>query len=230
MYTTVIMPNEKQCRFCGDYIEIHHNKLHQACCYLNPINLKKISDYITTNLVTPKLLSRARFNTWAKSQNILTSITITSRMAVSNWTEALYQLAIYCYLADYMSFEYVECLLYTLTDGTMWLDQSVYQSIIKSIRQTELQRLNISSHHLQLNYCQLLSAIIDRAKRDMTYNHGERDENSEIVDVVDAVSFLQSFAPSVLQHQIELNMLSDDALAIATNSTEYNQKTNETDR
>ena len=202
----------KACQYCGDEIEIHHCTLHQAACYLNPTNLIKISEYILTGIQNPKNLRRANFYRWSKKNNILTSITIAARMGFSQWTHALYQLAIYGHLAGYIDFEYCECILYIITDGTMWFQDDKYKTLSRKALEQELKNRGFQPDSLDINFYNLLAGIIDRAVRDIMYSVGELDENDMLVDVEDSITFLQSFAPDVLEHRVELGLVSDDGL------------------
>lgn len=205
------------CKYCNEPIEKHHHAHHQKTCYLNPDNLKKICEYLSRGILTPKLLNRKNFYDWAKQNKILTSITITSRLGVESWNIALYQLLVYGYLSSFISFEYVEVILLILTDGSMWMDDSY--DIYKELTKLEID-MNGISEILCENYYTLLTAILDRTVRDLSYNHGEVDENNEVVDmqitkidncIINPVSFLASFAPELLHYHVEQNNLSDDA-------------------
>ncbi len=95
----------KRCLHCTDKIEIHHISKHQKTCYLNPSNLSAIAIYLEQGLEDSKFLNRASFYRWAKQNQIMTSVWITTRMGLDKWVKAAYQLLIYAYLKKNISFE-----------------------------------------------------------------------------------------------------------------------------
>jgi hypothetical protein len=194
-------------------IEIHHIKKHERTCYLNPNNLESIATYLQHGLKNAKVLNRASFYRWAKQHKIMTSVWITNRMGLEKWVQAAYQLLIYAYLKKSISFEKVDLLLDILTDGTMWLDQDIYRHLSKEARAHELESSEDADSSLHSNFMSLLASIVIRAKRDIWYHDDDLDDEEEGVDhVQDAVLFLSSFAPEVLNYCIRRNEISVEAL------------------
>lgn len=197
------------CKYCKDTVENHHIKLHQKSCPLNPQNLEKICGYLKRGIVDIRLLKRASFYEWAINNGILTSITITNRFGLANWQQALYQLLIYGYLSNYIEFIYVELILNIISNGTMWLDESVYRQAYNKAKDNKILE------HLHYNYYLLLMHILHRCNQDIKLQHGSLDENKEVVDVEDATTFLLSFAPELYKKRLELNQVGSDSIVFA---------------
>jgi len=203
-----------RCQFCKELIENHHIKLHEKSCPLNPTNLKAICAYLKRGIVDTRLLKRASFYDWAIANRILTSITITNRLKLSNWQQALYQLLIYGYLNGFIEFVYVEILLHTISHGSMWLDAEDYRHFYNSARDSDMRSSGVSEH-LYFNHYLLLMHILHRCNCDIRLTHGSLDENKEIVDVKDATHFLLSFAPELFEKRCQMNEVGCDALKFA---------------
>lgn len=202
------------CLHCRDSIEIHHISLHQRQCYLNPVNLEKICNYLVQGIVDNKLLKRANFYRWAQQNSILTSISITNRLKAKNWYHALFQMLIYGYLCGFVDYEYAEVLLYIISDGSMWMDsENLKHYYVESLKK-EYKNHGIDFHDLYSNHYMLLMLVLERTNRDLELNDGDLDENKERVDLSDAVLFLQDFAPELLKARIELGSVSPGVLQI----------------
>lgn len=204
-------------------IEIHHIKLHEKSCPLNPVNLKLICDYLKRGIVDSRLLKRASFYEWAINNSILTSITITNRFGLSNWQQALYQLLIYGYLSHNIEFIYVEILLSIISHGDMWLDSETYRQAYQNARDNEQNASGIKEH-LYYNHYLLLMHILHRCNQDIRLAHGSLDENKEVVDVKDATTFLLTFAPELYQKRYELNLVGTDSIDFAAQFHEIKPK------
>lgn len=198
-----------KCEYCLDEVEIHHIRLHQRQCYLNPENLKKICDYLIQGITDNRLLKRASFYRWAQKEGILTSISITNRLKAKNWFQALYQILIYGYLQGIINYEYCEIILYIISSGSMWMDEVDFKHYYNESLEKEYKLKGISSDDLHYNRFLLLMYVLDRANRDLMLNHGNLDENKEPVNLLDAIEFYQDFAPDVLKSRVD--KISEDA-------------------
>ena len=201
------------CKYCKDLIEIHHIRLHESACPLNPINLEKICGYLKRGIVDTRLLKRASFYQWAITQKILTSITIANRFNLE-WSQALYQLLIYGFLAGYLDFVYAEILLSIISYGDMWMEEKEFKTAYAQEREKDFEQNGIKVY-LYYNYYLLLMHILHRCNKDILLEHGALDENKEVVDVQDAVIFLSNFAPELLDSRLKLNLLGQDAITFA---------------
>lgn len=209
----------KKCKFCGDTIEIHHITPHQDRCFLRPANLKKICDYLKNGIIDNRLLRRATFYRWAMENNVLTSITITTRLQSKNWQEALYQLLIYGYLDGYIDFEYVEVLLSIITYETMWLEEKQWKKVREEITTDALLSRGIEKHELYHNLAMLVTYVVTRCNDDMSLDDGSIDENRDTVNLADAVDFMMEFAPEVVQHRLKKGLYSDDSVRLIESYT-----------
>jgi hypothetical protein len=195
-------------------IENHHIKLHEKSCPLNPINLKQICEYLKRGIVDTRYLKRASFYEWAITNRILTSITITNRFKLASWQQALYQLLIYGYLQGFIEFVYVEMILYIISHGDMWLENSTYREVYDKTVEEEFKNSGIKEH-LYFNYYLLLMHILHRTNQDIKLVHGSLDENKEVVDVYDATTFLISFAPELYAARLKLNLVGADSIGFS---------------
>lgn len=213
------------CKFCLDAIEIHHIRLHESSCPLNPINLEKICEYLKRGIVDTRLLKRASFYQWAITQKILTSITIANRFNLE-WSQALYQLLIYGYLAGYLDFVYTEILLSIISYGDMWLEENEFKQAYATEREKDFEQNGIKTY-LYYNYYLLLMHILHRCNKDILLEHGALDENKEVVDVQDAIIFLSNFAPELLNSRLKLNLLGQDAITFVQDLTQLDKERTE---
>jgi len=200
------------CSFCCDGIEVHHISLHEKACPLNPVNLKKICNYLKRGIVDTRLLKRASFYEWSIEQKILTSITITNRFKLANWQQALIQLLVFGFLQGFIEFIYVELLLAIVSNGSLWLPESEFREAYNQARERDMQETGVKDN-LYYNYYLLLMHLLHRCNQDIKLEHGSLDENKEIVDVFDATDFLISFAPDIYKKRILLNLVGDDSVA-----------------
>lgn len=210
--TMKVMNKYSTCPFCKDEIEVHHITLHQRQCFLNPHNLEKICEYLLGGIEDNKKLKRANFYRWAQSQGILTSISITNRLKAETWYHALYQLLVYGYLLGFIDYEYAEVILYIVSDGSLWMDAEQYRMLYAESLKKEYENKGIEATDLYPNHYLLLMYILDRSNRDLALNDGDLDENKEVVDLEDAITFMAAFAPDVLHHRIEAGKVSYDAV------------------
>lgn len=202
------------CIYCSDEIEIHHISLHQRQCYLNPTNLQKICDYLTKGIEDNRLLKRASFYRWAQQQGILTSISITNRLKSETWYHALYQLLVYGYLAGFIDYEICEVILYIISSGSMWMFDEDFKFYYHTSLLKEYKAKGITGDDLHYNRFLLLMYVLDRTNRDLELNEGDLDENKEVVDLQDAVTFYKDFAPDILESKVKQNKVSADTLKI----------------
>ena len=214
------MLKEKLCTYCNHFIEVHHIISHERSCYLKPSNIQKICNYLKVGIIDKRLLRRAAFYSWAMEENILTSITITNRMGLSSWQQALYQLLIYGYLLGCIEFEYVEVLLSILSYESMWMDKEDWLEVRKVSLEEDLQNRGVDKSELFYNYYLLLMCIIARANQDMAPS--DYPEND--IDVCDAASFMSSFSPEIVASRLrnKNNLYSEEAircLAICNSNT-----------
>lgn len=201
------------CPFCKDEIEVHHITLHRRQCFLNPDNLKRICEYLLGGIEDNKRLKRANFYRWAQTNGILTSISITNRLHAKTWYHALYQVLVYGSLCGYIDYEHVEVILYIVSDGSLWMDTEELRHFYAESLQREYENKGIESTDLYPNHYLLLMYILDRSNRDLALNDGDVDENKEVVDLEDAITFMADFAPDVLNHRIHAGKVSFDAIA-----------------
>lgn len=202
----------KSCQFCKQSLEIHHITLHQKLCYLNPNNLKKISTYFYSALTNTKLLRRNEFYSWAIKNKVLTSIRITARLGLNNWSETVIQLLIYCYLLDFLDFEYAEVLIYYITNGNMGMEKETFLSLTKEVLEEEHNFLQLDSSDFYDNYKSLYDAIINRAISDLRYEEGDLTENKDPVNLEEAIMFLLEVAPSKISEALVRGEVSNSAI------------------
>lgn len=205
------------CKFCKKTLEVHHISLHEKQCYLKPENLQKICNYLLSGIEDNKKLQRASFYRWAQKEKILTSISITNRMGLPSWNHALYQLLVYGYLFGFIDYEYVEVILYIVSNSSLWMNKEEYKKAYQDSLQREYKNKKIEDTFLYSNNCLLLLSIILRAKRDLTFNRGDYDENKELVDIDDACQFVASFCPEI----IDSCNLSEDASLVLHSGNLY---------
>ena len=199
------MNNYKICPYCGDLLEMHHITHHKKLCYLHPDNIKVIASFIKSNLSDITKLNRNAFLKLGKKHNILSSMSIMNRLNVKDWSVALYQLAIYCYLNGLMTFEQTEILLYQLSHGTFWSDYEYFKSQNKLSFNEEINSHIIDIRTIYSNYQNLLGAVLIRSLIDCTHNQGEIQTDKN--DVLDAASFLLEFPTMIMNNW---HLLSDD--------------------
>lgn len=199
------------CLYCSDGIEIHHVKLHELSCPLNPVNLEKICSYLKRGIIDNRLLKRATFYEWSIENKILTSITITNRFKLANWHQALFQLIIFGYLKGYIDYIYVDLILSILSHGNMWLEENEFREAYNSARDKDLIESDMKDN-LYFNYYLLMIHIIHRCNTDNELIHESLDENKEIVDVYDATDFLMNFAPDVYEKRLQLKLIGADSI------------------
>ncbi len=208
------------CSYCNDGVEVHHIKLHEKACALNPVNLKKICSYLKRGIVDTRLLKRASFYEWSIENRILTSITITNRFKLANWHQALIQLIVFGYLKGFIEYIYVEMLLAVISHGSMWLEPDIFRKAYNNARENDMRESGVDGN-LYYNYYLLLIHILHRCNQDVKLKHESLDENKEIVDVYDATDFLLTFAPDVFYKRLELKLIGNDSIEYYLDSIEY---------
>lgn len=199
------------CSFCNDDVEVHHIKLHEKACPLNPINLEKICSYLKRGIVDTRLLKRASFYVWSIEQRILTSITITNRFKLANWQQALFQLLVFGYLKGFIEYIYVDILLSIISSGDMWLNETEFRESYNKARERDMHETGVKDN-LYYNYYLLLIHILHRCNKDVELPHESLDENKEVVDVYDATDFLVSFAPDLYSKRLSLRLVGQDSI------------------
>lgn len=208
------MAKFSKCVYCKDELEIHHISLHQRQCYLNPANLQKMCDYLILGIEDNRLLKRASFYRWAQKNGVLTSISITNRLKLANWNQALFQLLIYGYLHNMIDYEYCEVILYIISSGSSWMPPEDFKYFYDLSLDKEYKEKGITANDLHYNRFLLLMYVLDRTNRDLSMNYSDVDENKERVNLENAVDFYIDFSPELLKSKAKQNKVSDDVLEI----------------